>query len=102
MSSQDWYNVSTKSISYDGTAAYGAAQFVPSFGPAGLLFVLGGSSGTDSSLQYFPLGNITMYEPISQTWVWQQATGDAPTPGADSTCVVGIEGDDDTYEVRNV
>ncbi|KAK3703009.1 hypothetical protein LTR37_014739 [Vermiconidia calcicola] len=40
--SENWYNVSTEAISYYGTAISGATQFVPAFGPEGLLFVLGG------------------------------------------------------------
>ena len=106
MSSQEWYNVSTKAISSYKTAVYGAAQFVPSFSPAGLLFTLGGESTSGSIItwpnalphQLFPMNNLSIYEPLSQTWLSQTTSGDIP-PGVLSPCVVGLEGDEDTYEV---
>ena len=107
MSSQIWYNVSTEAISYYRTAHLGTAQFVPSFGPAGLLFMLGGESTSGSSVrwpnslphQFFPLDSLSMYEPQSQTWLSQTTNGDIPS-GVLSPCVVGIEGDEHTYEVK--
>ena len=93
--SQEWYNVSSTGFSYYGAAVGGAAQFVPSFGPAGLLLVFG---GTTVNGQYVPYNNVYMYEPLSQQWQTQKATGDLPNQ-ATNFCVVGVEGDDDTYEV---
>ena len=75
----------------------GAAQFVPSFGPAGLLFVFEGSvfnnilPGTDS---------VSIFDPISQQWSSQEVTGAKPSPVL-SPCVVGAQGDNNTYEVKN-
>ena len=94
--SEDWYNVSASGYSYNGVAVDGAAHFVPSFGPAGLLFVFGGSvannilPGTDS---------ISMFDPISQQWSSQEASGAKPS-SALSPCVVGAQGDNNTYEVK--
>ena len=39
-----------------------------------------------------------MYEPVSQRWQTQRTTGDIP-PISENQCVVGIQGDDNTYEV---
>lgn len=100
-SSQEWYNVSTRAISYYGTAQYGMAQFVPSFGPVGLLFVLGGQavSGDTNSDPYFSFQNLSFYEPVSQTWKFQTASGQFPQEVV-TPCVTGVDGDNGTYEVR--
>ena len=96
ITSQDWYNVSASGYSQDGDAVNFAAQFVPSFGPAGLLFVFGGSvaneilPGTDS---------VSMFDPISQQWSSQEVSGAKPSSVL-SPCVVGAQGDNDTYEVN--
>jgi hypothetical protein len=68
--SQQWYNISNKAVSYYGTGVNGAAQFVPSFGPSGLLLVLGGRTAIPDGnwQQYFPFDNIAIYEPLSQQW----------------------------------
>ena len=43
-SSKEWFNVSSTGYSSSGTASRGAAQFVPQFGPRGILFVFGGDA----------------------------------------------------------
>ena len=97
ITSEEWYNVSASGYSYDGVAFEGAAQFVPSFGPAGLLFVFGGSvannilPGTDT---------VSIFDPVSQEWSSQEVTGAKPSPVV-SPCVVGAQGDNNTYEVKN-
>ncbi len=94
-SSQKWYNVSASGYSHSGVALDGAAHFVPSFGPAGLLFIFGGTvakgtaPGTDT---------VSMFDPLSQQWSSQEVSGTTPDPVV-HTCVVGVKGDDDTYEV---
>ena len=97
MTSQDWYNISASGYSNDGVAMRGAAQFVPSFGPAGLMFVFGGTvangilPGTDV---------VSFFEPISQQWSSQEVSGSKPSPVI-APCVVGVQGDNSTYEVVN-
>ena len=108
ISSQEWYNTSIEAISSSQTATSGAVQFVPSFGPAGLFFMLGGESFDEhlvvnenaANSQPFSFTTVRMYEPLSQKWHNQTATGEAPALLMDKLCVVGIEGDDNTYEVR--
>ena len=95
ITSGDWYNVSASGYTYDGVAQNGVAHFVPSFGPAGLLFVFGGRvansilPGTDS---------VSIFDPISQQWSSQEVSGAKPS-SALSPCVVGAQGDNNTYEV---
>ena len=62
-SSQEWYNVSATGYSFSGVALDGAAHFVPSFGPAGLVFFLGGVVA-NSALP--TTDTISMFDPTSQ------------------------------------
>ena len=97
ITSQNWYNVSASGYSPDGVAMDGAAQFVPSFGPAGLLFVFGGSLANN----IFPgTDEVSIFEPISQQWSSQEVSGAKPSSVL-SPCVVGAQGDNNTYEVKN-
>ena len=63
-STQDWLNIS--SSDYSDVATQGAAYFLSSFGPSGLLFVLGGSVG-NGTLTGFDF--LYFLEPISPTMV---------------------------------
>lgn len=47
--SMQWFNVSTTGYSFNGIAMDGAGLFVPTFGQAGLLFVLAGLIGASSA-----------------------------------------------------
>lgn len=86
--SQEWYNVSTTDYSSSGFTLAGAAQFVPSFGPNGLLFVFGGQYGESDNLQYAQFNYAWMYEPYSKTWTSQRVSGDIPETRK-YPCVVG-------------
>lgn len=92
--SQQWWNISSTGYSYSGTAHDGAAHFVPSFGPEGLLFVFGGyANGRPAPFDY-----VYLFEPVSQQWRKQEVSGTPPAP-VTNPCVVGVEGDNGTYEV---
>lgn len=102
-SSQEWSNASSLAYSNGGTSFAGAAQFVPSFGPSGLLFILGGqvySSGSNA-LRTVDSSIVHIYEPGSMEWKSQATTGTVPPPVTDP-CVVGVQGDNGTYEVRQI
>ena len=94
-SSQEWSNSSILAISKSNSATSGMAQWVPTFGPEGLLFLLGGEAANSP----FTLTIMWMYDPSTKTWRSQTTTGDVPSV-MDKGCVVGAEGDDGTYEVR--
>jgi hypothetical protein len=94
--SQEWFNFSSSSYSYYGLATNGMAHFVPSFGPHGLFMTFGGSSTTDQQL--VPMETVSMFDPETQQWRSQATTGDIPGE-RENACVVGVEGDDGTYEV---
>lgn len=101
--SSQWSNVTTAGqYSSSGTSIGGAAQFVLSFGKAGILVLLGGSAPLSSftvgdSLR--PMSNITIYDPSSGLWYSQTATGDFPAPRVDM-CVGGAQStNSSTYEM---
>lgn len=77
--SEEWFNVSTTDYTNTGFTLAGAAQFVPSFGPNGLLFVFGGQYGEADNLQYAQFDYAWMYEPYSDSWRSQKVTGDIPS-----------------------
>ena len=93
--SLQWYNVSASGYSQGGIANNGAAQFVPSYGPAGLLLIFGGTVA-NSFLPGFD--SVSIFDPSSQQWGSQRTSGTIPVPVI-NPCVVGVEGDDNTYEV---
>ena len=108
-SSQVWYNVSALDQSTaQSTGLYydGAAHFVPSFGPEGLLFVIAGEvpqAGLSPNLANTLLetGTVSMYEPVSRQWKTQVVTGSPPAPCL-QPCIAGAQGDNGTYEVRYI
>lgn len=93
-SSQDWYNISTEGFSSTRYAYGGAAHFVTEYGPEGLLLLFGGY--VNGLLASFD--EMYMFEPVSQQWRSQVVSGEPP-PLAYKPCVVGVRGDNGTYEV---
>ena len=98
-SSELWYNVSAFGQS-SGGFYLGALQFVPSFGPEGLLIVIAGAAPRAGFGGEVLLGtsSVSIYEPVSQQWKTQTVTGSPPSPHTLS-CVAGAQGDNGTYEV---
>ena len=96
--SMEWFNVSATGYSSDGVAAAGAGHFVPGFAEAGLLFILAGQVGSGSSTYMPGLDSVFMFDPLSREWSSQQTSGTVPMP-VTNPCVVGVHGDNNTYEV---
>ncbi|KAF2143194.1 uncharacterized protein K452DRAFT_268529 [Aplosporella prunicola CBS 121167] len=104
--SGQWSNASTSAYTALGTAVAGKLHHVPMYGKDGLLFLLGGSStatmtgcrenGRDRS--QIPFNNITIYDPEDGKWYSQTTTGDSP-PMRETFCLVGAQGNNDTYEI---
>ncbi|KAI9766650.1 MAG: hypothetical protein M1839_004790 [Geoglossum umbratile] len=98
-----WSNNSALGYSKFGTAQVGGMVHVPSWGPAGLLVIVGGQTSPLTSWSdggtMVSMSNITVFEPQNQTWYHQTATGDIPTQ-RDRFCLVGAQGgDNSTYEI---
>ena len=100
--SQQWFNNSATAYTPDGTAIWSGTVYVPTWGPAGLLVAFGGQKAINTSdyedgAAYLPMSDISLFDPSTQAWHHQHATGDAPTQ-RDRFCVVGINGgDNSTY-----
>ena len=105
------YNMNTKIVSTSdmskvvppaGYLSLGSAEFVPQFGPNGLVFLMGGASypsqadGKDASGLDF--GNISFYDPEDRKWRWQSTRGNIPARRY-AHCTAGIAGPAGTYEM---
>lgn len=103
------YDMKTKTLSKSsfqmaipptGTLRDARAEYVPQFGPNGLIFVLGGVTfnaelAPDHMLD---LTNITFFDPRTGQWLWQKTSGNAPR-NRQSFCMVGVTGQAGTYEL---
>ena len=112
MKSDTWTNVSASPFfSFDGTAINGAMEYVPDFGSDGLLITMGGEVGEipglpgwlDLGQNMLSFSNISIYDPSTDNWYWQTATGytgpaDIPT-GASLFCHTGARSSESTYEM---
>lgn len=95
-----WHNVSSQGYSSQAPGN-GDLHFVPSFGPSGLLFSIGGIIYDRSTKRQSNVDNsqVYIYEPSSRRWAAQSTSGSAP-PGFEDGCMVGAQGENGTYEVR--
>ena len=97
-----WLEAST------GAAAFGRMQYVPNFGPKGVLIVLGGERGSvDLTWEgdgFFSLGMdlVNVYDISSKTWYSQRATGstsDAIPSKRNLFCIAGADSGNGTYQI---
>lgn len=89
---QSWTNITSASRFYsDGLISHGAAHFVPNVGTEGLLLFIGGLVNIDGSSTRAPSSNITIFDPATGEWYYQQATG-TPTPtNRLNSCLIGVQ-----------
>jgi hypothetical protein len=95
-----WTNNSALGYSDDGTSSFSTITWVPTWGPAGLLVAVGGESNPNladeySGLSFVPLNNISIFEPLTQTWYRQTATGDIPQQRV-RACMVSVGSSDNS------
>jgi Kelch motif len=98
-----WANNSAAGFSTYGTAQYGQMQFVPNVAENGLLVIFGGETSDDvrwydNGSNLLSFGTIYMYDPSSNTWHNQTASGTIPE-SRDRFCSVGVQGDNGTFEI---
>ncbi|KAI9748444.1 MAG: hypothetical protein M4579_007219 [Chaenotheca gracillima] len=94
-----WANSTSAPLGGTGRNVGGALQFIPSFGPNGLLLFMGGRFASSSALLSFvDFDVINMYDPVAKSWYAQDATGEMPSPRVNS-CTVGVQGPNKTYEI---
>jgi len=113
------YNITLGAFSSDSATAFtqsgtwigGSVEFVPGFGVDGILVLLGGvttaseqpfrSLGDLEGEDYIKLKNITIYDPSSKEWYWQETAGPVPRDRTHA-CTVGVStgsGDNRTHEM---
>ncbi|KAI9752869.1 MAG: holocytochrome c synthase [Chaenotheca gracillima] len=102
----EWSNQTATGYSPSGTAAGGGIQFVPGFGPKGILVAFGGD--TSDRFRYTPnslprnFALISVYEPSAGKWYTQTATGEDIPDNRSRFCVVGTrenKSSNGSYEV---
>lgn len=103
MDSKTFSNLSTPDVSPAGTSLGSTAEYVPDFGPDGIVMVLGGYAHTRAAGSRTPehtrrFDNITYFNPKTEKWGWQMTTGNIPSPRLDH-CSVGVKSGQDTYEM---
>ncbi len=101
-----WHNKSSlESSSQGGYSVQAQATFMPNFGQAGLLAFLGGDSPPNQTYQYeagaalVDMSNITIYDPTSNTFYHQTATGAVPPPRSEFCAVSTSAADNSTTEM---
>ncbi len=103
--SQEWFNYSATGYTSDGTTEWSGTAYVPTWGTAGLLVAFGGHTSPNISqfvdgTAYLFMSNVSIFDPSTQLWYHQEATGDVPSQ-RDRFCVVGVNsGDQNTYGIR--
>lgn len=103
MSSGEWDTRSSIGLGDQGTISGGQIVKIPASGRGSrdLLVFLGGfdpGARVYSASSFYSFQNITVYDPYSDKWFSQQATGSAPSLRA-SFCAVAISGDIGTHEM---
>jgi hypothetical protein len=98
-------NNSALGYSSNGAFEFGGLVHVPTWGPEGLVVVIGGQTSPMLNLfsdgqKYQNMANISLFEPTTQQWYYQTSTGEVP-PQRDRFCVVGSTagGDNGTFEI---
>jgi len=103
--SQKWSNLSSVGeYSASGMGIGGAGQLVSSFGSGseGIMVMIGGimpANSWDTGGALRSMTNITIFDPSSQSWYSQTATGDVPS-SRKNLCIVGAQSSNySTYEM---
>ena len=97
MTSKSLTNLSASGYNVNGTIAQGAIHYVPSFGPNGMLVVMGGHTKNDVA-GLVDFGIVSAYDPAKHEWFNQTTTGNKPAPREDF-CTAGISSTNNTYEM---
>lgn len=103
---REWTNeTASTGFSPFPSIASASAQYVPTFGPSGLVFVLGGHlldvdrdfSYANSPAQSFD--NLTFFDPVAKKTYFQKATGDIPPSPRADFCLQGLQNPEGGYEM---
>ena len=96
MISYDFASKNRANVTKTGTSARppevasATSFFVPAYGKQGLILMFGGLYDRGHAR---PFSNITIYDPASENYHWQLATGDVPKP-TEERCITPVTNDD--------
>ncbi|TDZ23877.1 Kelch repeat-containing protein [Colletotrichum orbiculare MAFF 240422] len=101
---QAWTNHTNVPYSQYGTITGGAAHYIPTFGPNGLVMLFGGgehvigAGQSADNVGYLSFSTMYFMDPVTKVWYNQKTSGTAPSPRM-WHCVVGAQGSNGTYEI---
>lgn len=96
---QIWTNHSSGPWSDSGSLRSAAAVHVPTFGPNGLVMLLGGvDQAAPGGEEYMPMDNVTFMDPVTKEWHWEKTSGSPPRSRV-SHCAVGVASPNNTFEM---
>ncbi|PNH75883.1 hypothetical protein VD0001_g1664 [Verticillium dahliae] len=100
-STKSWTNETNSPWSSYGTLYGGDAHYVPTFGPNGIVILIGGAAWDmtgSGSMGYLDMQNLTFFDPVTREWHSQTTSGEAPLR-REWFCVAGAESTNGTYEI---
>ena len=105
MTTHEWRNYTVPISPFD-TIVGASAEFVPTYGPNGLIFVLGGdryavdAEPNDQVATPYSFTNITFFDPKrDDKRYWQTTTGEAPESPRTLFCTAGFQAADGRYDI---
>ncbi|KAH6855347.1 hypothetical protein B0I37DRAFT_300406 [Chaetomium sp. MPI-CAGE-AT-0009] len=107
MDTKIWQN-GTTAFSPTDTLVSASAEYIPTFGPNGLVMLFGGLSfphdtkSTSEDWQNaasYNLRNLTFFDPETKDVYWQMTTGSVPANPRSELCVTGFETSDGGYDI---
>lgn len=94
-----WSEHTDAPYSKDKTLWGASAVYASNLGPNGLIFVLGGVSGRDTSdASYLDFRTIHFLDPVTLEWYEQRTEGDKPAE-RHRHCAVGVVGENQTFDM---
>ena len=104
MDTREWTNI-TGTESPVATLTAGRAQYLPSFGPQGLIMVMGGHAPradvapTIGNSRLNDFGTLTFFDPVTLKTYTQTATGDLPVFPRAGFCAAGFQNKQGGHEM---
>jgi len=104
MKTRIWQN-GTIGFSPINTLIGAEANYIPAFGPNGLIIVLGGYSprvDAEPDIKVSPsedFQNVTFFDPVTKKAYWQVTTGDIPPSPRGRFCTTGFRNTADGYDI---
>lgn len=104
METKRWQNGTTGFSPFD-TLVGASAQYIPAYGPNGLVMVMGGhvpsvvGSPHTASSPPISLENVTFFDPRTKRSHWQVTTGNVPPSPRTQFCTAGFQNSDGGYDM---